>query len=188
VPPLFPALTDSPADRPALRFGERSLTYAQLAAAAGALTGRIGGATRVAVWATPTMETAVAVVAALLAGVPAVPLNPKSGEKELGHILSDSAPELVLTAPDDLLPTPLRDLTRVDVDVHATGPAPEDGPSRAPWTRWPTPGSGAATTSSSTDCRCSMCTAWFWASSARCGAADRCGTWAASAPRASPAS
>ncbi|MGW0292973.1 acyl-CoA synthetase [Streptomyces tuirus] len=130
MPPLFPALTDSPAgspaDSPALRFGERSLTYAQLAAAAGALTGRIGGATRVAVWATPTMETAVAVVAALLAGVPAVPLNPKSGEKELGHILSDSAPDLVLTAPDDLLPAPLRDLPRVDVDVHATGPAPED--------------------------------------------------------------
>ena len=31
-----------------------------------------------------------AVVAALRAGVPAVPLNPKSGERELGHILSDS--------------------------------------------------------------------------------------------------
>jgi malonyl-CoA/methylmalonyl-CoA synthetase len=39
------------------------------------------------------------VVAALLAGVPAVPLNPKSGESELGHIVSDSAPTLVLAAP-----------------------------------------------------------------------------------------
>ncbi|MFC9132344.1 acyl-CoA synthetase [Streptomyces sp. NPDC057099] len=128
MPPLFPALTEAPADRPALRFGERSLTYGELAAAAGALTGRIGEARRVAVWATPTMETAVAVVAALLAGIPAVPLNPKSGEKELGHILSDSAPDLVLTAPEDQLPSPVRDLPRldvdVDIDVHGTGPAP----------------------------------------------------------------
>ncbi|MFB7930531.1 acyl-CoA synthetase [Streptomyces sp. NPDC056039] len=124
MPPLFPALTEAPADRPALRFGERSLTYGELAAAAGAVTGRIGEARRVAVWATPTMETAVAVVAALLAGIPAVPLNPKSGEKELGHILSDSAPDLVLTAPEDQLPSPVRDLPRLDVDVHGTGPAP----------------------------------------------------------------
>ncbi|MGW0862962.1 acyl-CoA synthetase [Streptomyces koelreuteriae] len=127
MPPLFPALTEAPADRPALRFGERSLTYGELAAAAGALTGRIGEARRVAVWATPTMETAVAVVAALLAGIPAVPLNPKSGEKELGHILSDSAPDLVLTAPEDQLPSPVRDLPRldvdVDIDVHGTRPA-----------------------------------------------------------------
>ncbi|GGY13453.1 acyl-CoA synthetase [Streptomyces djakartensis] len=122
--PLFPALTDAPADRPAVRFGERSLTYGELAAAAGATAGRLRDARRVAVWATPTMETAVAVVAALLAGVPAVPLNPKSGERELGHILSDSAPGLVLTAPDDRLPAPVRDLPRLDVDVHGTGPVP----------------------------------------------------------------
>ncbi|MFF7307304.1 AMP-binding protein [Streptomyces sp. NPDC008137] len=123
---LFPALTSGPADGPALRFGERSLTYTELAAAAGATAERLGGARRVAVWATPTMETAVAVVAALLAGIPAVPLNPKSGERELGHILSDSAPDLVLTAPEDQLPSPVGDLPRldVDVDVHGTGPAP----------------------------------------------------------------
>ena len=34
---LFPALTDGPADRPALRFGERALTYGELASAAGAV-------------------------------------------------------------------------------------------------------------------------------------------------------
>lgn len=127
---LFPALsdgrTDARTDRPALRFGDRSLTYAELAAAAGALAGRIGGQARVAVWATPALETAVAVVAALEAGVAAVPLNPKSGEKELGHILADSAPAVVLAAPGDVLPAPLADLERVDVDVRATGrlPAP----------------------------------------------------------------
>ncbi|GHB34415.1 acyl-CoA synthetase [Streptomyces viridiviolaceus] len=123
---LFPALTGTPADRPALRFGERSLTYAELAAAAGATAGAIRDARRVAVWATPTMETAVAVVAALLAGVAAVPLNPKSGEKELRHILSDSAPSLVLAPPGGELPAPLAGLPRLDVDVHATGLVPDD--------------------------------------------------------------
>ncbi|GGL68364.1 acyl-CoA synthetase [Streptomyces fumigatiscleroticus] len=128
---LFPALTDDgPGGRTALRFGGRSLTYGELGAAAGALAERIRasahGPARVAVWATPALETAVAVVGALLAGVPAVPLNPKSGEKELRHILSDSAPALVLAAPGDELPAPLRELDRADVDVHGTGSVPED--------------------------------------------------------------
>ncbi|MFI8537066.1 acyl-CoA synthetase [Streptomyces aquilus] len=117
---LFPALTGDRTDRPALRFGDRSLTYGELAAATAALAGRIGGAGRVAVWATPTLETAVAVVAALEAGVAAVPLNPRSGEKELGHILSDSTPTLVLAAPGDELPPPLRDLARMDVVPRTT--------------------------------------------------------------------
>ena len=73
---LFPALAAGPADRAALRFGERSFTYGALAVAAGALAARIRGAGRVAVWATPELETAVAVTGALLAGVAAVPLNP----------------------------------------------------------------------------------------------------------------
>ncbi|MFC3576716.1 acyl-CoA synthetase [Streptomyces yaanensis] len=119
---LFPALTEPSAGRrPALRFGERALTYAELAAAAGALAGRIGGRGRVAVWATPSLETAVAAVAALTAGVPFVPLNPKSGEGELGHILADSAPSLVLSAPGDELPSSVGELERIDVDVRGTG-------------------------------------------------------------------
>ncbi|MGW1608767.1 acyl-CoA synthetase [Streptomyces sp. NPDC002285] len=123
---LFPALSAGPADRPALRFGDRALTYAELSAATGALAGRIAGEARVAVWATPTLETAVAVVAALEAGIAAVPLNPKSGEKELGHILSDSTPSLVLAAPGDELPSPVGELARVDVDVRAAAPRPAE--------------------------------------------------------------
>ncbi|MEV0220588.1 acyl-CoA synthetase [Streptomyces sp. NPDC050704] len=142
--PLFPALTKALADpdgagaqRPALRFGDRSLTYGELAAAAAPLSARVAGAGRVAVWATPTLETAVAVVAALLAGVPAVPLNPKSGESELGHIVADSAPTLVLAAQDTRLPAGLGTLERVDIGIDAgvratdaspaapTDPAPE---------------------------------------------------------------
>ena len=122
---LFPALTGGAAGQVALRFGDRSLTYAELAAATGALTGRLARHDRVAVWATSELETAVAVVAALEAGVAAVPLNPKSGEKELGHILNDSAPGLLLAAPGAELPQAVRDLERLDIDVHGTGTAPE---------------------------------------------------------------
>ncbi|MET7568614.1 acyl-CoA synthetase [Streptomyces sp. NPDC005492] len=117
---LFPALVN-PGERPALRFGDRSLTYAELGAAADVLAVRCAGAGRVAVWATPSLETAVAVVAALRVGVAAVPLNPKSGDKELGHILADSAPTVVLAAPGDELPSALGELERVDVEVRAVG-------------------------------------------------------------------
>ncbi|WP_329263564.1 acyl-CoA synthetase [Streptomyces pseudovenezuelae] len=125
---LFPALRGATADRPALRFGDRSLTYAQLAAATGALAARLARYDRVAVWATPELETAVAVVAALEAGVAAVPLNPKSGEKELGHILQDSAPGLLLTAPGTELPSAVAALERIDIDIDVQGTG---GPSPA---------------------------------------------------------
>ncbi|WP_369144081.1 acyl-CoA synthetase [Streptomyces sp. R44] len=110
---LLPALQD-PSDRPALRFGPDVLTYDELARAASALAARIRTARRVAVWATPSARTAVAVVAALLAGVPAVPLNPRTGERELAHILGDSEPDLVLAGPEDELPTAL---PRIDVEL-----------------------------------------------------------------------
>ncbi|WP_175411105.1 acyl-CoA synthetase [Streptomyces sp. TRM64462] len=137
---LFPALTAGPDHddpRPALRFGERALTYGELRAAAAVLAPRLAGARRVAVWAAPTAETAVAVVTALLAGVPAVPLNPRTGERELTHIVTDSAPDLVLAAPGDALPAPLAALPRVDVTATAgaaaaPGPLPaEPGPDAA---------------------------------------------------------
>ncbi|MFG2118163.1 acyl-CoA synthetase [Streptomyces sp. NPDC048710] len=136
---LFPALAAGPGERSemgvppdevwgrvALRFGERSLTYGGLAGAAGALAARVRGAGRVAVWATPELETAVAVTGALLAGVAAVPLNPKSGEKELAHIVHDSAPDLILTAPGAELPAVLGELARLDVDASEVGTVPEE--------------------------------------------------------------
>ncbi|GAB3480042.1 acyl-CoA synthetase [Amycolatopsis cihanbeyliensis] len=131
---LFPALRTEQA-KLALRFGDRGLSYAQLAAVAGALAHelRSRGCSRVAVWATPSMETSVAVVAALLAGVPAVPVNPKIGERELEHIVSDSAPSLVLAAPGTDLPTALAALPRQDVEL--TGSAtqlPEEPGEEAP--------------------------------------------------------
>ncbi|MET8504064.1 acyl-CoA synthetase [Streptomyces sp. NPDC004787] len=115
-----------PSGRPALRFGADTLTYEELARAAGALVPRLGQAGRVAVWATPTAETAVGVVAALLAGVPAVPLNPRVGERELAHIVGDSAPGAVLAGPGDALPAGLAGLPRIDVDVRARGAYAEE--------------------------------------------------------------
>ncbi|MFJ5707706.1 acyl-CoA synthetase [Streptomyces sp. NPDC093105] len=122
-PPLFPALA-APTARPALRCGPDALSYEGLARAAGALAARLAGTRRVAVWAVPTARTAVATVAALLAGVAAVPLNPRSGERELAHVLGDSAPDLVLAGPGDELPPALGGLPRVDV--------PLDGPAGPP--------------------------------------------------------
>lgn len=121
---LFPALVAG-SDQPALRFGADALTYEELAGAAGALAARIEGAGRVAVWTTPTAGTAVAVVAALLAGVPAIPLNPRTGDRELAHILGDSTPGAVLAGPEDVLPAGLAELPRIDVDVRERGPAYE---------------------------------------------------------------
>src|SRR5262249_9624752 len=113
----------------ALHFGELRLTYAELADVVGGVVPELAGANRVAVWATPTMETAVAVLAALFAGAAVVPLNPRIGERELGHILQDSDPELVLTAPGVDLPAGLA-TPRVDVSLTPTGaslpPEPAD--------------------------------------------------------------
>ncbi|MGC4946061.1 acyl-CoA synthetase [Streptomyces sp. DT224] len=125
--PLLPALQDPSgpaAAREAVRFDDVTLTYSGLARLTDALAARLTGAGRVAVWAAPTARTVVAVVAALRAGVPAVPLNPKTGERELAHIVADSAPSLVLASPDDVLPPALAGLTRLDVTTTPPGPAP----------------------------------------------------------------
>jgi malonyl-CoA/methylmalonyl-CoA synthetase len=117
---LFPALRD-PDDRLALRFGDVDVTYAQLRDAAARVSGEVAGAERVGVWALSDPETAVAVIGALLAGVAAVPINPKAGERELGHILEDSAPETILCAPGVELPAALAERPRIEVDLAARG-------------------------------------------------------------------
>jgi len=131
---LFPALRKPPA-KEALRFGELALDYTELATVAGTLARQLreSAPTRVAVWATPSLHTAVAVVGALLAGVPAVPVNPKIGERELGHIVSDSAPELVLAGPGASLPPALEALARKEVQLNGTpGELPGEPAGEAP--------------------------------------------------------
>jgi malonyl-CoA/methylmalonyl-CoA synthetase len=124
---LLPPL-DDPGDKEAIRVGDRALTYSELAAAAAAVARTVGGATRVAVFAESRLETCVAAVGALEAGVPFTPVNPKAGERELEHILSDSAPEMVLTATGVDLPAAFSAIRRVDVDPDARAAAPDPAP------------------------------------------------------------
>ncbi|MFD1829762.1 acyl-CoA synthetase [Streptomyces desertarenae] len=128
---LFPTLHQSPG-KPALRFGDQVVDYGRLAAAAHALALRIAETGRVAVWATPSAHTCVGVLAALLAGVPAVPVNPRAGVEEIAHIVSDSTPDRVLAAPGDELPGALGALPRTDVDLEPEGTYRPDGTTSAP--------------------------------------------------------
>ena len=85
-------------------------------------------------WAENSMATAVGVVAALTAGVPAIPVNPKSGHRELAHILSDSAPSAVLAAAGAELPAGFDGVTRITADLGASGavPAPAEPAADSP--------------------------------------------------------
>ena len=114
-----------PDAREALRVGDDALSYERLHGAAGAVAERIAGASRVAVWAVPALETCVAVVGALAAGVPVVPINPKAGTRELEHIVSDSAPEVCFGAD-------VPGAERADVDLSATGAWPAEPADEAP--------------------------------------------------------
>jgi len=114
--PLFASLAD-PDGREAIRVGGSALTYRELAAAAAEVARRLPGAGRVAVWAEPTLELAVAVVGALAAGVAVVPINPGLGPRELGHIVEDSAPDLLIAWAGVDPPDQLRHLARTDVDM-----------------------------------------------------------------------
>ncbi len=92
-----------PDSQHALTLGGESLTYAELAAAARGhartLEKRgIQSGARVAVWAQPSLQTAIALVGNATLGVASVPLNPKLGSRELEHILEDSGASLVLAA------------------------------------------------------------------------------------------
>ncbi|MCP3811598.1 AMP-binding protein, partial [Mycobacteriaceae bacterium Msp059] len=87
---LDPARSDSVDTAAALSVGARSVSRAQLLEAACALVGALPDGGPVAVCAQPTLETVVAVVGCLLAGVPVVPMPPDSGSAELRHMLTDA--------------------------------------------------------------------------------------------------
>ncbi|HUA03550.1 MAG TPA: AMP-binding protein [Solirubrobacteraceae bacterium] len=113
-----------PDGREAIRIGDDAISYRDLARAAAATAHGLEASKRVAVWAEPTLELAVATVAALAAGVAVVPINPGLGTRELGHIVSDSAPERLLAWPGVDPPAQLQSLPRTDVDRRATSDDP----------------------------------------------------------------
>ena len=106
---------------PAVTVGERTLNYAQLRAAAGAVARELEGVRRAAVWSENTLEAIIGTVALIEAGIELVPLNPKLGSSELEHILSDSQPEAIVGAPQV---APLGHLRRLSVEVDASGKLP----------------------------------------------------------------
>ncbi|MDX2643368.1 acyl-CoA synthetase [Streptomyces sp. PA03-1a] len=102
APRLLTALHHAPSDRPdAVTVDGRPSSREELLGAAGAFAARVAGAPAVAVHAAPSLETVVAVVGGLLAGVPVVPVPPDAGPAERDHILRDSgavqAPPVVVT-------------------------------------------------------------------------------------------
>ncbi|MCD9590352.1 acyl-CoA synthetase [Streptomyces sp. 8ZJF_21] len=124
--PLLTSLAAPDGDRPdALSVGGRALSREELLGAAGAVAARIAGAPVVAVRATPTPETVVAVVGALLAGVPVVPVPPDSGPAERDHILRDSGATLLLTGEDVQAPI---ETVPVDPAERAAWTKPEPDP------------------------------------------------------------
>nr|WP_194823192.1 acyl-CoA synthetase [Micromonospora sp. S-DT3-3-22] len=132
---LLAAMSPSVDDRPDLvRVGDRSLSRSRLHGLTTAVADDLHGLDRVAVETTPTLETVVGVVGALLAGTAVVPVPPDAGPREREHILRDSAAQALLvpagTAPDgspaaDGLPVVPVDLGRVSATTH-----PEPGPER----------------------------------------------------------
>lgn len=86
----------------AVRIDNTILSRAELSAAAAAVLEDLGGVPRVAVLATPTAQTVLAVAGCLLAGVPVVPVPADVGVAERAHILRDSGAQAWLgERPDD---------------------------------------------------------------------------------------
>jgi malonyl-CoA/methylmalonyl-CoA synthetase len=118
---LFPALRDPAPDRLALAFPDRSLSYAQLARAAHAVGTELEGVERVAVLAEPRIETCVAVIGALVAGVTVIPVNPKSGTSELAHIVADAGPEALAVGAGTDAPDAFADRRLVEIAIDGGG-------------------------------------------------------------------
>ncbi|WP_229397844.1 acyl-CoA synthetase [Micromonospora okii] len=110
--PLLRWLSESADDRPdAIRVDDRAVSWVELRRLASAVADELRGVDRVAVTATPTLETVVGVVGALLAGAAVVPVPPDAGPMERDHILRDSGAAALL--------------------VPAGGDRPADGAGRA---------------------------------------------------------
>jgi malonyl-CoA/methylmalonyl-CoA synthetase len=123
----------------AISFPERSLDYESLGAAVARFAAALAGVRRVAVIAEPRIETCVAVLGALQAGVAAIPINPRSGTSELAHILADADPDVVALAPGAGAPDGFGALRRVLVDLDGDRDDAGDGAGPAGEGRRPSP-------------------------------------------------
>ncbi|HEU0190780.1 MAG TPA: acyl-CoA synthetase [Mycobacterium sp.] len=109
----------------AVRIGGTTLSRGDLAGAADAVVEDAGGVRRVAVLATPSVSTVLAVTGCLIAGVVVVPVPADIGVAERAHILADSAAQAWLgERPDDLAGLPhIPARTRTGSGPAVAGPA-----------------------------------------------------------------
>ncbi|MDI5940829.1 acyl-CoA synthetase [Micromonospora sp. DH15] len=130
---LLQALRASGADRPdAVRVAGRTLSSEALLGCVNAVADRIRGAAAVAVDATPSLETVVAMVGAVQAGVPLVPLPPRADARERGRILRESGATVLLgrdpsDAPDRVVAAGLATVP-VDLSRRSSAHQPEPDP------------------------------------------------------------
>lgn len=99
----------------AVRIGDASLSRSDLVGAATSVAERVARAQRVAVLATPTATTVLAIIGCLIAGVPVVPVPADVGETERRHILADSGAQAWLGE----LPQDAEGLPHIPVRLHA---------------------------------------------------------------------
>ncbi len=99
----------------AVRIGGVVLSRSDLVGAATSVAERIAGAQRVAVLATPTPATVLAVTGCLIAGVPVVPVPADVGAAERTHIVTDSGAQAWLGEK----PADTDGLPHVPVRLHA---------------------------------------------------------------------
>ena len=99
----------------AVRIDGVTLSRSDLVGAATSVAERVAGAGRVAVLATPTAATVLAITGCLIAGVTVVPVPADVGTAERRHILADSGARAWLGE----LPTEAEGLPHVPVRLHA---------------------------------------------------------------------
>ncbi|KUI14083.1 acyl-CoA synthetase [Mycobacterium sp. GA-1285] len=99
----------------AVRIDGTQLSRGDLVGAATSVAERVAGAQRVAVLASPTVATVLAVTGCLIAGVPIVPVPADVGAAERRHILTDSAAQAWLGEK----PAESEGLQHVPVRLHA---------------------------------------------------------------------
>ena len=105
--------------------GERSVSAANLLDQADRLAGAISGAKVMAIRAAAELDTVIAVVAGLRAGVPIVPIAHDSGVVEREHILRDSGADIICGS-DDWLEV---NLPRVPINAKGAGATTRVNPS-----------------------------------------------------------
>jgi malonyl-CoA/methylmalonyl-CoA synthetase len=94
-----------------------TLSAAEINAASAAVAASVRRYQRVALWAEPTLESIIAIIASYRAGLTLVPLNPSIGSHELRHVLAESRPEALLAAPQTVMPGLLAALPQVPIDA-----------------------------------------------------------------------